>query len=676
MRPATRFASRPTLILGMTLTALALTACAGSASIAGSGGAGATTSAVTESNGSSSRSATRAVRRVVGLDAPVAAVLDALGDEVKAYHAHVTTLSNPFFGGRVPGGPGIEVAADYIEHYFRAFGLTAPFEEIIEAADGSTVIQPSYRQPFTVPGETVVDTARFSWRANTGSASLQPESDFDAAPFTGSGEAEGPVVFVGYGVESGPDGYTSFEGDTDLTGTIALVLRFEPMDESGSSQWTEGEGWSRNAGLLPKFKALTDRGAAGVIIVSPADADDPRASEIMSVRGTRFGGRGETPIVSLSPAAADHMLSAAGASFEDLKAVADHGSHGAVALPGLTAHLAVTVRRDEIHTANVGGVIPGRGDLADEYIVIGAHYDHVGMGQFGSRTPGSLHPGADDNASGTSGVLLAAEMLSTFYDAMPEDANARSILFLTFSAEEMGLLGSRHFVEEPPFSLSRIDAMINMDMIGRLRDGALEVLGVGTGAEFADLLHPHTRTSGLDVTLSEQPGGRSDHASFSGEGVPAIAFFTGLHEDYHAPGDVGSKIHHKGAVEVVDLVTEVVLDLATRPERVTFVEPERQRAPAPRMRLAVRLGIAPGNYADDEPGVLIGGVSDGTSAAEAGLKEGDRILRWNGEELLGIEGLMTQLSAAKPGDVARLIVLRDGKEIGVRVTLKAAGGAD
>lgn len=657
------------------LLALTLAACATGAR-SGSGGAGATTEAVAEADAALSRSAARSVARVSALDAPVAAVLDALGDEVKAFHAHVTTLSNPYFGGRVPGEPGIEAAADYIEHYFREFGLEPPFEEVVRTADGSTVVEGSYRQPFTVPGETVVQTARLSWRSAEASGDLRPEVDFDAAPFTGSGEGRGPVVFVGYGIESGPDGYTSFEGDPDLEGAIALVLRFEPMDGAGRSQWAEGDGWSGRAGLTPKFRALTDRGVAGVVIVTPDVADDPRAGEIMSVRGTRFGGRGETPVASMSPDAARAMLAAAGASFDDLKAAADRGPHGAIPIDGLSADLAVEVEREEIRTANVGGVLPGRGDLADEYIVIGAHYDHVGMGQFGSRSPGSLHPGADDNASGTSGVLLAAELLTTAYADLPEGADARSVLFLTFSAEEMGLLGSRHFVDEPPFSLSRVVAMINMDMIGRLRGGSLEALGVGTGAEFADLLGPHIRASGLDVSLSEQPGGRSDHASFSGAGVPAIAFFTGLHEDYHAPGDVGSKIHHKGAVRVVDLVAGFVFDLATRPDRVTFVEPERPRARAPRMRLSVRLGIAPGNYADDQPGVLVGGVTDGTSAAEAGLTAGDRILRWNGEELLGVEGLMTQLAAAKPGDVARLVVLRDGREIEVRVTLKAAGGAD
>ncbi|RMH30027.1 MAG: M28 family peptidase [Planctomycetota bacterium] len=657
------------------LLALTLAACATGAR-SGSGGAGATTEAVAEADAALSRSAARSVARVSALDAPVAAVLDALGDEVKAFHAHVTTLSNPYFGGRVPGEPGIEAAADYIEHYFREFGLEPPFEEVVRTADGSTVVEGSYRQPFTVPGETVVQTARLSWRSAEASGDLRPEVDFDAAPFTGSGEGRGPVVFVGYGIESGPDGYTSFEGDPDLEGAIALVLRFEPMDGAGRSQWAEGDGWSGRAGLTPKFRALTDRGVAGVVIVTPDVADDPRAGEIMSVRGTRFGGRGETPVASMSPDAARAMLAAAGASFDDLKAAADRGPHGAIPIDGLSADLAVEVEREEIRTANVGGVLPGRGDLADEYIVIGAHYDHVGMGQFGSRSPGSLHPGADDNASGTSGVLLAAELLTTAYADLPEGADARSVLFLTFSAEEMGLLGSRHFVDEPPFSLSRVVAMINMDMIGRLRGGSLEALGVGTGAEFADLLGPHIRASGLDVSLSEQPGGRSDHASFSGAGVPAIAFFTGLHEDYHAPGDVGSKIHHKGAVRVVDLVAGFVFDLATRPDRVTFVEPERPRARAPRMRLSVRLGIAPGNYADDQPGVLVGGVTDGTSAAEAGLTAGDRILRWNGEELLGVEGLMTQLAAAKPGDIARLVVLRDGREIEVRVTLKAAGGAD
>lgn len=674
-----RFGGPAAATLSLTLLLLA-GGCAGQGSTttsrAGSGGAGAD-AATAERSSALSRSTRNSLAR---LDSPIAAVLDELGDDTKAFHAHVVTLSNPYFEGRAPGSRGVEAAADYIEFHLRNIGLEPAFESLITAADGTEVLQPSFRQTFTVPGDVQINEASFTWKAPDSGGFLTAETDFDPMPFTGSGQAEGDVVFVGYAIESGPDDYTSFAGDPDLTGKIALMYRFEPMDGTGKSKWSERGRWSPRAGLTPKIRSVTDRGAVGVIFVNPPGADDPRVGELMSVRGSRFGGQGDVPVVMLTQDAADQMVRAAGFSLESLRFRADEFSHGAVPLSGLSAKFGVDIERLEIATDNVAGILPGKGALRNSYVVIGAHYDHVGYGEYGTRSPGILHPGADDNASGTSGVILAAEKLKELYDNLPEGADARGVIFVGFGAEEMGLLGSRHFVAEPPVALSQMAAMLNMDMIGRVRDNSIEVLGVATGQEFKTILAPHIRKSALNVKLSELPGGRSDHASFSDEGVPALAFFSGLHSDYHAPGDVGSKVSHKGAVRVINLVSAVAFDIATDPAGVTFVsEEEEEEAPSqgPRMaNMAVRLGIAPGDYADDQTGVLVGGVSEGTSAAEAGLKEGDRIIKWNGEELLDIGAMMRQLASHKPGDVARLVIVRDGQEMTVEVTLKPREGAN
>ena len=623
---------------------------------------------------------TPALRSVVSMDAPIAAVLDQLGDDVKEFHAHVTTLSNPFFEGRAPGSHGIEVAADYIEFTLKGLGLEPPFQQTIEAADGSHVTEASYRQPFDVAGETIVDEALLEWSAAGAHGEPMAKTDFDPTPFSANGRATGPVVFVGYAIESGPDGYTSFKDDADLTGKIALVLRFEPMDEKGKSLWSKRGRWTNNAGLIAKIRSVVDRGAVGVILVNPPGADDPRAGRLLSARGSRFGGTGDAPVVMMTTDAAEKMIAGAepgGRSLMDLRRLADAGSTGAVELPGLTASTSVQMSRKQIPTANIAAVLPGKGALRNEYIVIGAHYDHLGYGAYGTRHPGALHPGADDNASGTSGVLLAAHILRDVYAQAPDDEDARSILFITFSAEEMGLLGSKHFVEDPPFALSQIDAMLNMDMIGRLRDSQLEILVPSAGDPFGAELEADAGPAGLRLKRNTELGGRSDHASFADAGVPAIAFFSGMHPDYHAPGDVGSKIHHKGAVRIVEFVSKVALDLATRPERVRFVAEKKVDRPSPpRMaNMTVRLGIAPANYADEKPGVLVGAVAEGTSAADAGMKKGDRIIRWDGEELLDVVDMMKHLAASKPGDVARLIVLRDNKDVELTVTLKARGGA-
>ncbi len=666
---------------GATISALTLTlalsvglsGCASSTTtVESSGGAGASEESVSRLNRATRTSLSRH-------DAPIAAVLNELGDDAKAYHAHVITLSNPYFEGRAPGSRGVEAAADYIEFHMREIGLEPAFESIVTTSDGAEVLEPSYRQNFTIPGGVMVNTAAFSWRGPDSGGFLTAESDFDPMPFTGSGEADGDVVFVGYAIESGPDDYTSFQDDPDLSGKIVMMYRFEPMDADGKSLWSTRGRWSSRAGLTPKIRSVTDRGASGVIFINPPGADDPRADSLMSIRGSRFGGNGDVPVIMVAPEAAERMVAAAGTTLSNLRTMADEGAHGAISLDGVSASIDVDIERLEIATDNVAGVLPGKGSLRNNYVVIGAHYDHVGYGEYGTRSPGLLHPGADDNASGTAGVILAASKLNEMYDAMPEDADARSIIFIGFTAEEMGLLGSRHFVQEPPVALSQISAMLNMDMIGRVRDNSIEILGVGTGEEFEVILDEHVELSGINAKLSELPGGRSDHAPFSDEGVPALAFFSGLHTDYHAPGDVGSKVSFKGAVRVTNLVSGVAFDIATRPAQLTYVEEETEDEPSqgPRMaNMSVRLGIAPGNYADDQPGVLVGGVSEGTSAAKAGLKEGDRIVSWNGEELLDIGGMMRQLASHKPGDVAQLVVIRDGARTNVDVTLQPREGAN
>lgn len=668
-------AAKTAILTTMSLALLAGGCASSNSKRSEAGGAGASTEFVGASQ--ASRAGRSAIAR---LESPIATVLDELGDDAKAFHAHVTTLSNPFFEGRVPGSHGVEAAAEYLEFHMKNLGLEPAFSQSIRAADGSEVVEPGYRQHFTVPGDLKINEATFEWWTPSGRSALAAETEFDLTPFTGSGEAEGQVVFVGYSIESGADGYTSFDGDPDLTGKIALMFRFEPMTEEGASQWGRNGRWSNNAGLIPKIRSVLDRGAAGVILVSPPGVNDPRAGEIMSLRGSRFGGEGDLPVVMLAPEAVASMVEASGHSLAKLRELADAGSHGAMPLGDLNVAMNVDVQRLEIATDNVGGVLPGKGALRNSYIVIGAHYDHVGHGEFGSRSPGMLHPGADDNASGTAGMLLAAQKLSRIYDELPDNADARSIIFLGISAEEMGLLGSKHFVKEPPVALSQIDAMLNMDMIGRVRNSELEILGVGTGDVFEDVLLAHGKDSGLKLKLSMQPGGRSDHASFSEEGVPAIAFHSGLHADYHGPGDVGSKVNHKGGVMAVNLLTSVALELALRPEGVRFVREESKvEAPSqgPRMsRMSVRLGIAPGDYADDQPGVLVGDVSANTSAANAGVQKGDRIIKWNGEELLDIQGMMQRLIVAKPGDVARLVVLRDGQEVTIDVTLLPREGAN
>ncbi|MEC9374042.1 MAG: M28 family peptidase [Planctomycetota bacterium] len=629
-------------------------------------------------------------------DDSISAALEELGDEGKAFHLHVTTLANPYFEGRGPGTRGIERAAEYMEFYYETLGLTPAFTGVEETPDGSEILtaNTSWRQGFTAPGRTLVEEAEFAWRAGSERGSAEFGKDFNPMGISGNGEAEGELVFAGYSIETGEGGSSSYGAHESLKGKVAMVLRFEPMDEKGESLWSDDDGWSSHALLSAKLERAAERGAVGVILVNPPGAADERADEIMTVQNSRLGGSMDVPVVMLSRDAADRLVRAGdpeGRSLMDLRRIADAGSAGTIALSNATVSMKAEITQERVPTDNVGAILQGRGELKDEFVVIGAHYDHLGYGGRGSRSPqhrGEIHAGADDNASGTAGVLVLAETLSRKYDALPADANARSILFLNFSAEEMGLLGARHYVSEPSIPLSQINLMINMDMIGRL-DEALEINGVGTGKGLAQMLAPLIERSEMNVETerdrqvgmplavktSESGFAPTDQTAFVQEGIPVLGFFTGLHEEYHTVFDVASTINHAGAVRVLDLVGEIAMAAATMDEKLEYVDLRPQTQAGGVRRARVRLGIAPGNYADTQVGVVVGEVYEGTTAAEGGVLKGDRIIRWGGEELPDVMAMMERLASHEPGDEVTIVVDRDGQEVELRLVMQPRGGA-
>jgi hypothetical protein len=605
--------------------------------------------------------------------APVSVSLSAAGPLVQQYDQHLTTLANPFFEGRAPGLRGNRLAADYIEFQFDRLGLTPAF------TDPERGGAPTFRQPFDVGSTVVVTDRQAAFTAGGAEEALTPLTDFSISEYSGAGEASGPVAFVGYSIDQGPEAYTTYppldESNELLKGKIALVLRFEPMNDEGKSKWID-EGWSFAASLIGKIQAAADRGAAGIIIVTPANAADPRAGQISDAEGSRsFGGSLEIPVVMLTPAAADRLVRAAdsdGRSLADLQKLAD-ASGSVIDLPNATARIAAGLDKKPVLTDNVGAVLAGKGDLADQYIIVGGHYDHVGYGQFGSLSGESrVHPGADDNASGTSGVLLLADLLSQDYAALPEGAAARSVLFLCFSAEEMGLIGSRHYVEHPSVPVDKSALMLNMDMIGRLRDDHLEVGGVGTGEGLEAFVNPFFAASGLTISPSSVGDGRSDHASFHSVGIPALFFFTGLHDDYHQPGDVSWKINREGAVRVVELVRGIAMASAQRRELMAYTEPVSRAGGGRPPR--VMLGIQPTDTDDPAGGVTIAVVTPGSAAEEAGLKAGDRLTSIAGTPLPGAEQLRPILRDHDPGEAVEIVYVRDGQEMTTTATLKARGG--
>ncbi|GJQ29881.1 MAG: hypothetical protein HBSAPP03_17650 [Phycisphaerae bacterium] len=617
-----------------------------------------------------------------------------LSKDTETLRHHLTTLADPFFEGRAPGTRGNRLAADYIEFHLRQLGLTPAFPEATTTAEGatSTVPNASFRQPFQPmsarppygKAETPVRVAEYS--IGEAATSLTPGRDFTILGYSGSGEVTAPLAFAGYSINEGQDDYSTYVKRDSLKGKIAIVLRFEPMDKDGKSLWA-GSRWSPAAGLDPKLRAAVDAGAVGIIFVNAPGADDDRAREDRLAGLELAGSTLKVPIVMMSQKAADALVRAAhpdGRSLLDLRRGADEKG-GVIDLPNAVVTLKTSIQRPSTLTDNVGAVLPGKGALADQWIIIGSHYDHVGYGPVGAREQyyGQIHAGADDNASGSSGNLLVARKLAEAYRGEHAPENTRSILFLWFSAEESGLEGARHFANHPTMPLKSVSLMLNMDMIGRLRDGRFEVGGIGTANGLEEWSQPYWDSFGMPVKATRMGAPNSDHYAFHLKEVPNLFVFTGLHREYHTPADTVDTINAEGAARVADLVYRVALDAASRPDPFKFAsatqltDEDDEPAPAPRQvgGLKVRFGIMPGDYAGDD-GVMVGDLSGPElPAAKAGLKAGDRITRWGGQPVTTVEAWMALMMKNNPGDEVEIVYVRDGVEHTTKATLIASGGA-
>ena len=628
-----------------------------------------------------------------GAASPIADALAAVDEDVRIYDLHLSTLANPWMEGRVPGSAGMERAKDYIEHHLRAYGLEAPFPAEGSGVDGSGM---GYRHRFELQGTMEVTEAGLAALAGGKALQFQAGTDFNVMGIGGSGSATGGVTFVGYGIDNGPDDYSSFAADTDLTGEIALMLRFEPMDEAGNSRWAD-RGWSRRAGFGNKLRGVIERGAAGVIIVSPPSANDPRATELIEPGGGGSG-MGSVPVVMMTPEAADRMLAAGGGgtarSIESLRPMADAG--GQVMRLDAVASLNAMMERVPLMGENVGGMLRGRGELADEYIVIGARLDHLGMGYFGSRSgAGELHPGADDNASGSAGILLMAQRMAERWADLG-DTPRRSILIMAFDGEESGLNGSRAYVDDPIAPIEAHKLMMNFDMIGRITGGRVSVSGANTAEGFGDWLEPYFQRTPLTVVQPERMSGASDHTSFYRRNVPVLfAIIADFHDDYHTPADAAWKINRVGATHASRLFMDIAMDYAMVDEALPFAgsgtparrpqaaaeAPAAPAAPAAgggdapsRDSIRVRFGIRPGTYVEGQDGIPIDAVTEGGSADLAGVVAGDRLVRWDGQKLTNVQDWMVLLARHNPGDTVRIGVIRDGEELSLEVTLQGRDG--
>ncbi len=543
--------------------------------------------------------------------------------------AHIRYLAADALEGRASGSPGERCAAEYIASHFARMGLEGGGD------DGS------FFQAFPVRGGAVLGTHNLLRAGAEPGARL--ESEWQPYGFSATGHAVGAALYGGHGVNrpgSDSEGY----GTLALEGRVVVVEDGDPLSP---------EGMSLESQAHYKASEAARRGAVGLVVLLGESEDFP-------------------PLAGDSrPQAAIPVAAARGPVAAAIRAAARAESR---------IELMTELAPRTLDARNVVARLPG-GDEArrEEVVVVGAHYDHLGMGGQGSLVPGTvaIHNGADDNASGTAALMKVALNLSAA--SVPP---ARTVVFVAFSGEEMGLLGSQHYVDSELFDPSAAVAMINMDMVGRLEENRLTVLGTGTAEEWPGLLagiNAEIRPP-FDLALNPDGFGSSDHSSFYGKRVPVLHFFTNTHEDYHRPSDDWEKINAEGLERVADFVTGIAAELASNRNggmALTRVAgagaPPARPATEPDAPAVSGYGPYLGTIPDmsmAEGGVRLTGVREASPAAVAGLRAGDVIVAFDGREIGDLYEYTYALRARTAGDRVEIVVLREGE----RVTLSAVLG--
>jgi hypothetical protein len=585
----------------------------------------------------------------------VQAFADAPAASPQRYINDVKVLAAPDMEGRGAGTKGIDRAEHYIEQQFRALGL--------EPAGNH-----SFEQPFRVTtGAKLKGKNDLIVRAGSVEKKLRLGEDYVPLSFSSVGSVSGPVVFAGYGATADEFGYDDY-AHLDVKDKIVVVLRYEPAKfEEKSGQ----QGLTQHSHLITKAINARNHGARAVILVNGKLG--PNEEDLLLKFGSLAGPRDVgIPMVQVKNAVVESWFKEAGKSLADSQKEIDGDlKPRSFALPdSLRAAMDVDIETLHATVNNVLAYLPGK---TNEYIIIGAHYDHLGHGNASSLAPseiGKIHPGADDNASGTAGVL---ELARIFALTQRGGRMRRGILFMSFAGEELGLLGSADWVREPTRPLGDAVAMINMDMIGRIRDGKVYVGGVGTGTTFKPLVEKVAAKYDLKLAYSAGGYSASDHTSFVTKSIPSLFFFSGLHSDYHKPTDTWEKIDANSAAHLLDLIADVATDLASAPERPQFVkveEPRTSMAGEGEVRsYGPYFGSIP-DFGEIENGVKFADVRPGSPAAKAGLKAGDVLVQFGDKPVKNLYDFTDALRRSKVGDVVEVKVLRDGQPVTARVTLE------
>jgi len=567
------------------------------------------------------------------------------------YLNDIKSLASPEREGRGAGTKGLTRSEHLIEQRYKGLGLRPA------GVNG-------YAQPFkVVTGARLKSDNHFIVETAGSKKEIKIDQDFVPYSFSASGEVGAPLIFAGYGATADEFHYDDY-ADLDVKDKIVVVLRYEP---SGFAEKSGNHGLTQHSQLITKAINARNHGAKAVVVLNGklGDGDEDLLSRFGSVSGPESVG---IVMAQVKNSVAESWFQSTGKSLQEVQGQINSTSKPAsFAFPDtlhLWLHIDIETTRATVN--NVLAWLPGQ---TDEYVMIGAHYDHLGRGNFDSLAPsqiGQVHPGADDNASGTAGVLELARLLARRGGQLK-----RSILFMNFAGEELGLLGSAAWVKDPTRPLAKAVAMINMDMIGRIKDDKVYIGGVGTGSSFKSVLEQAQKDASFKIEYSAGGYSSSDHTSFVTKKIPVLFFFSGLHSDYHKPSDTWDKINAPSAARLLDMVGNVAVQLADATDAPAFQVVAEDKPPTGGGGggYGPYFGSIP-DFGQTENGVKFSDVKPNSPAAKAGLKAGDILVQFGNKPIKNLYDFTDALRRSKVGDVVDVKVMRDGQPVTASVKLE------